>query len=236
MSLRWKNVLIKLSGEALAGSKEFGFDHETVVAIARQICDCKNLGLNICLTIGGGNIFRGSFAPREIQRITGDYMGMLATVMNGLALKDVLEYMEKPAELYSAIPMPTVAKRYTLNEAIKSNKEGKILIFSGGTGRPYFTTDTSAALTALELNCDLLVKATNVDGVYSANPNEDPSATLYERLTYSEVLDKNLRVMDLTAMTLLKDNNLALMVLNIHKEGNLLKMAQGEIVGTYVSN
>ncbi len=232
----WKRILIKMSGEALAGPLRFGFDTETVAFIVRQICSVREMGLQVGVTIGGGNIFRGSLAPEGIERITGDTMGMLATTMNGLALRDLIRASGVRAEVYSSLDMPTVARRYVQQDALDSLKEGSITIFSGGTGRPYFTTDTAAALTALEMRCDLLIKATNVDGVYSGNPSQDPSATLFRRISYQEVLERNLRVMDLTAMALLKDHNLPLMVLNIHQPDNLAKMAKGEQVGTYVSN
>jgi len=233
--MSWKKVLIKLSGEALAGPLKSGFDHETMRSIVSEICGLKDMGLRVGITIGGGNIFRGSFASKEIRRVSADYMGMLATVMNGIALRDLFEHMGKPAEVYSPLGVISVAEPYNIRNALRSFDEGKILIFSGGTGRPFFTTDTAASLTAVELGCDLLVKATNVDGVYSADPVVDKSATLYRRISYQEALEKNLRVMDLTAFTLLKDNNLPLVVLNIHKKGSLAALARGEQVGTLVS-
>jgi uridylate kinase len=236
MPVTWKNILIKMSGEALAGESRFGFDHQVMADIAREIVGLKDMGLQVSLTIGGGNIFRGSYVPKEIERVTGDYMGMLATVINGLALRDIFEAMGKPSILYSSLEMPSVAKPYRRREALRELKDGKILIIAGGIGRPYFTTDTTAALSALELKCDLIIKATNVDGIYSANPSIDPSAEWFGRITYQEVLERDLRVMDLTAITLLKDNNLPLIVLNIHKKGNLARTARGESVGSFVSN
>jgi uridylate kinase len=232
----WKNILIKMSGEALAGANHFGFDHETMAHIVREIVEIKGMGLAVSLTIGGGNIFRGAYVSKEIERITGDYMGMLSTVINGLALRDMFEAMNSPCILYSALEMKAVARVYNRRDALRELRGGKILIFAGGTGRPFFTTDTSAALSALEMGCDLIIKATNVDGVYSANPNADPKAQRFDRITYQEVLDRGLRVMDLTAITLLKDNNVPLVVMNIHTKGNLARLIRGEQVGTFVSN
>ena len=236
MPLRWKSILIKMSGEALAGPKGFGYHTPTMISIAQQVKQIQELGVRIGLTVGGGNIFRGSLAPEKIQRVTGDYMGMLATVMNGLALQNVFAESGIPAEVYSSIEMPSVAKRYVRHNALTSLAQNKVLIFSGGTGRPYFTTDTAAALTALEIGSDLLVKATDVDGIYSANPRKDASAKLYDRISYHDILQKELRVMDLTAITLIKDHDLPLVVMNIHKPGNLASLAVGETVGTFVSN
>jgi uridylate kinase len=236
MSFRWTTVMIKMSGEALAGQSTFGLEPETVASIARQVSEIREMGLNVCLTVGGGNIFRGSHAPRQIQRVTGDYMGMLATVINGLALCDVLKALGSAAELYSAVNISPLVKAYTRRDALDSLKEGKIVIFSAGTGRPYFTTDTSAVVAALEMNCDLLVKATNVDGVFSADPRKNQAAEKYNRLSYREVIDRDLRVMDLTAITLLKEHNLPLMVFNISTPGNLAAMARGDMIGTYLSN
>jgi len=236
MALPWKNILIKMSGEALAGSNHFGFDHQAMADIVRGIVELKDMGLKVSLTIGGGNIFRGSSVPKEIERVTGDYMGMLATVINGLALRDMFEAMNKPCILYSSLEMRAVARPYNRREALKELKEGSILIFAGGTGRSFFTTDTSAALSALEMGCDAVIKATNVDGVYSANPNADPQAQRFDRITYQEVLERNLRVMDLTAIALLMDHDLPLVVMNIHTKGSLARLVRGEQVGTLVSN
>jgi len=230
-----KRILVKLSGEALAGDKGSGFDATAILDIVGEVIDVRKMGFQPCIVIGGGNLFRGNMRPPQIQRATGDAMGMLSTVMNGLALQDFFETVGTPAETYSNLPIPGFVRPFVRKEAKQDMDRGIIVIFAGGLGKPYFTTDTTAAWAALEMDCRLVVKATNVDGVYSGHPAKDLAARLYDTLTYTEVLEKELGVMDLTAMTLLKDHAMPLVVLNIRKKGNLKRMLAGEDVGTLVT-
>ena len=230
-----KRILVKLSGEALAGDKGSGFDATAILDIVAEVVDVRKMGFQPCIVIGGGNLFRGNMRPPQVERATGDAMGMLSTVMNALALQDFFETEGTPAEVYSNLPIPGIVRQFVRKEAGKDMDRGAIVIFAGGLGKPYFTTDTTAAWAALEMRCHLVVKATNVDGVYSGHPDKDPDARLYDTLTYSEVLEKELRVMDLTAMTLLKDHAMPLVVLNIREKGNLKKMLEGREVGTLVT-
>ena len=234
---KYKRVLLKLSGEALMGDQSFGIAPDMLAYVAEEIKKPHDNGVQLAIVVGGGNIFRGVKASSfGMERTSADHMGMLATVINGLALRDMFEAMNKPCILYSSLEMRAVARPYNRREALKELKEGSILIFAGGTGRSFFTTDTSAALSALEMGCDAVIKATNVDGVYSANPNADPQAQRFDRITYQEVLERNLRVMDLTAIALLMDHDLPLVVMNIHTTGSLARLVRGEQVGTLVSN
>ncbi|MBI4776173.1 MAG: UMP kinase [Deltaproteobacteria bacterium] len=230
-----KRILIKLSGEALAGDKGSGFDTAAILDIVEEIVDVREMGFQPCIVIGGGNLFRGNMRPPQVERATGDSMGMLSTIMNALALRDFFESGGTSAEVYSNLPIPGVVRPFVRREARQDMDRGTVVIFAGGLGKPYFTTDTTAAWAALEMQCGLVVKATNVDGVYSGHPAKDPDARLYDTLTYAEVLEKELRVMDLTAMTLLKDYAMPLVVLNVRKKGNLKRMVAGGDVGTLVT-
>jgi uridylate kinase len=232
----YKRVLLKLSGEALLGKGEWGIDHEVLNGICRQVIAAKKLGVEIALVIGGGNIMRGAIeAKREgVDRSTADHMGMLATVINALALQNALEHMGTFTRVMSAIEMHQVAESYIRRRAVRHLEKGRTVIFAAGTGNPYFTTDTAAALRAMEIGADVLVKATKVDGVYTADPVKDPTAKRFTELTYLEVLKRRLKVMDTTAISLCMDNNLPIVVFNLNKPGNLLRLIKGERVGTLV--
>ncbi len=234
MKLPNSRIMVKLSGEALGGEENRGFHGPSILSVVDEILRVQKQGFQVGIVIGGGNLFRGNMRPEELKRPTGDTMGMLATVMNGLALRDFFEYRGGRAMVYSSLPIAGVARPFSRTEAREDLDRNSTVIFVGGLGRPFFTTDTTAALAALEMECGLLVKATNVDGVYSDNPSVNPKAVLYETLTHGEVLNKELRVMDLTAMTLLKEHRLPLVVLNIRKSGNLERLVHGEPVGTRV--
>ena len=234
--LRYKRVLLKLSGEALLGRGEWGIDHEVLNGICRQVIAAKKLGVEIALVIGGGYIMRGAIeAKREgVDRSTADHMGMLATVINALALQNALEHLGTFTRVMSAIEMHQVAESYIRRRAVRHLEKGRTVIFAAGTGNPYFTTDTAAALRAMEIGADVLVKATKVDGVYTADPVKDPTAKRFTELTYLEVLKRRLAVMDTTAISLCMDNNLPIVVFNLNKPGNLLRLIRGERVGTLV--
>ena len=233
---KYQRVLLKLSGEALLGKGEWGIDHDVLNGICRQVIAAKKLGVEIALVIGGGNIMRGAIeAKREgVDRSTADHMGMLATVINALALQNALEHMGTFTRVMSAIEMHPVAESYIRRRAVRHLEKGRTVIFAAGTGNPYFTTDTAAALRAMEIGADVLVKATKVDGVYTADPVKDPKATRFTELTYLEVLKRRLKVMDTTAISLCMDNNLPIVVFNLNKPGNLLRLIRGERVGTLV--
>ena len=232
----YKRVLLKLSGEALLGKGEWGIDHDVLNGICRQVIAAKKLGVEIALVIGGGNIMRGAIEARRegVDRSTADHMGMLATVINALALQNALEHMGTFTRVMSAIEMHQVAESYIRRRAVRHLEKGRTVIFAAGTGNPYFTTDTAAALRAMEIGADVLVKATKVDGVYTADPVKDPTATRFTELTYLEVLKRRLKVMDTTAISLCMDNNLPIVVFNLNKPGNLLRLIRGERVGTLV--
>ena len=233
---RYKRVLLKLSGEALLGRGEWGIDHKVLDGICGQVIAARDLGVEIALVIGGGNIMRGSIeAKREgVDRSTADHMGMLATVINALALQNALEHMGTFTRVMSAIEMHQVAESYIRRRAVRHLEKGRTVIFAAGTGNPYFTTDTAAALRAMEIGADVLVKATKVDGVFTADPLKDPKARRFSELTYLEVLKRRLAVMDTTAISLCMDNNLPIVVFNLNKPGNLLRLLKGERVGTLV--
>jgi uridylate kinase len=231
----FKRVLLKLSGEALMGSGEFGIDPVTVETICRQIQEIRRLGVEIGIVVGGGNIYRGLRAAKEgVDRVTGDHMGMLATVINALAMMDTLERMGVYTRVMSAVNIEAFAEPYIRRRAIRHMEKGRVVILAGGTGSPYFSTDTAASLRAMEVGADVLIKGTNVDGVYSADPKKDPQAVFYPRLTYMDVLTRELRVMDSTAISLLKDNRIPVRVVALHCEGNLLKVVLGEDIGTLI--
>jgi uridylate kinase len=231
----YKRVLLKLSGEALGGDQGYGIDPNTITAIAREVKQVVELGVELCLVIGGGNIFRGLAASSKgMDRASADYMGMLATMINSLAMQDALEKAGVDTRVQSAISMAEVAEPYIRRRAIRHLEKGRVVIFGAGTGNPYFTTDTAASLRAMEIGADVILKGTKVDGVYSADPKKDPTATKYERLTYLEVLRKGLQVMDATAISLCMDNSLPIIVFDLTTEGNVCKVVCGERIGTLV--
>ena len=232
----YKRVLLKLSGEALIGSQEHGIDAEICASFAEQIKEVRLLGVDVALVVGGGNIFRGQVASKSfgLNRSVADYMGMLATVLNGLALQNALEQHDVPSRVMTAIQMAAVAEPYIRRRAIRHLEKGRVVIFVAGTGNPYFTTDTAAALRANEVEADVILKATKVDGVYSADPVKDPQAERFTSLSFREVLNKDLKVMDATAISMCKDNNLPIVVFNLLKEGNIKRVVCGEKIGTMV--
>lgn len=235
--MKYKRVLLKLSGEALAGDDKTGINAETVADIARQIKDAKDLDIEIAIVCGGGNIWRGKVgADMGMDRSSADYMGMLATVMNGLAVQNALESIGVPTRVLSAIEMRQVAEPYIRRRAVRHLEKGRIVIFGAGTGNPFFTTDTTAALRAAEIQADVILMAKNgVDGVYSADPKLDVTAERFENITYSDVLNKDLKVMDQTAITLCKDNNIDLCVFNMSVDGNIAKACNGDKIGTIIT-
>lgn len=234
MAVKYKRVLIKVSGEALAGDDKFGVNAEMTVQTARQIKEIVDAGVQVAVVCGGGNFFRGR-TGENIDRPTADYMGMLATVMNGLALQDSLLSIGCEAKLMTAIEIRDMAEGYARRKALDYLEEGKVVIFGGGTGSPFFTTDTTASLRAAEIGADVLLLAKNIDAVYSADPKLDPNAERYSNLTYMDIIEKDLKVMDLTAATLCKDTNTKIYVFALKEEGNLMKVINGENVGTLIS-
>ncbi|MEQ8321570.1 MAG: UMP kinase [Rhodospirillales bacterium] len=231
---KYKRVLLKLSGEALMGDQGFGLDSDTVDRIAEEVKSVHENGVEVCLVIGAGNIFRGvSLAAANIERTTGDYMGMLATVLNALAMQSMLESKGVSTRVLSAIPMASVCEPYIRRRAVRHMEKGRVVIFAAGTGNPFFTTDTAAALRAVEMNCDALLKGTQVDGVYSADPKKDPDATRYEHLSYQEVLSRDLRVMDTSAIALARENAVPILVFSIHNPGAFANVVAGQ--GTYTT-
>jgi uridylate kinase len=236
MSSPYKRILLKLSGEALMGSQGHGIDLTVIDKIASEIKEIYEYGLQIAIVIGGGNIFRGlSAAAKGMERASADYMGMLATVLNALALQNTLENKGVATRVQSAIEMRELAETYIRRRAVRHLEKNRVVIFAAGTGNPYFTTDTAAALRAMEIGADVIMKATKVDGVYSADPVTDSSAVKYDRLSYIDVLQKNLKVMDATAISLCMDNSLPIIVFNLNVPGNIKKIVAGEPVGTLVS-
>jgi uridylate kinase len=232
----YRRILLKLSGEALMGKRAYGIDDAILAGLSVEIREVVGLGVQVALVVGGGNIFRGIGTSRDfgIDRASADYMGMLATVINSLALQDVLERTGVTTRVLSAIEMRTIAEPYIRRRALRHLEKGRVVIFAAGTGNPYFTTDTAAALRAMEINADAILKATKVDGVFDRDPMLDPKAKKYSRLTYLDVLRKNLKVMDATAISLCMDNDLPIVVFNLTKKGNILKAVLGERIGTVV--
>ena len=229
---RYKKILLKMSGEVLMGDALFGIDTKTIEAVAEDIKEVVDHGIELCLVIGGGNIFRGvSLAGKGMDRANADYMGMLATVMNALALQGALEKIGVYTRVQSAIPMEAVCEPYIRRRALRHLEKGRVVIFAAGLGAPFFTTDTPAALRTAEMGCDALFKGTSVDGVYTADPKKDPSAQRYETLSYQEVLAKDLRVMDASAIALMRDNQIPIVVFSIREQGNILKVLDGS--GTF---
>jgi uridylate kinase len=233
---RYKRILVKLSGEALMGEADYGIDPAVLKRIAQEFQDLLGMGVQLAVVIGGGNIFRGAGLARAgMDRVTGDQMGMLATVMNCLAMQDALESIGCYARVMSAIRINEVCEDYIRRRAVRHLEKGRIVLFAAGTGNPFFTTDTAASLRAIEIGADLLLKATKVNGIYSADPMKDPAAVRYTRLTFDRVLDQRLNVMDQTAIVMCRDNNLPLQVFNLHNEGDLLRIVAGEDIGTVVT-
>ena len=233
--LKYRRILLKLSGEALAGDQEFGISADVVRFVAGEVREVQRLGVQIGMVIGGGNIFRGVVASAQgMDRSSADYMGMLATVMNGLALQDALEKLGVDTRVQTAIEMREVAEPFIRRRALRHLEKGRVVIFVGGTGNPYFTTDTAAALRAMEINADVVFKATKVDGVYTADPKTDPTAQKFEELSYIEVLSRRLKVMDSTAISLCMDNRFPIVVFNLQEKGRLRRLVLGERVGTLV--
>jgi uridylate kinase len=233
---KFRRILLKVSGEALMGAQSFGIDIETVERIAADIKEASDVGAQVCLVIGGGNIFRGlAGAAKGIDRATADYMGMLATVMNALAMQAALERVGLPTRVQSAIPMMTVCEPYVRRRAIRHMEKGRVVIFAAGTGNPFFTTDTAAALRAAEMNCDAMLKGTQVDGVYSADPKKVADAERYESLSYHEVLSRDLQVMDASAVSLSRENRIPIVVFSIHDRGALAAVLRGEGRCTIIS-
>jgi uridylate kinase len=232
---RYKRILLKLSGEALMGDGKYGISPKTLSAIAQDVKDVVELDVQVALTIGGGNIFRGvSGATEGMDRSSADYMGMLATVINAMALQDALEKIGVLTRVQSAIEMHQVAEPYIRRRAIRHLEKGRVVIFAAGTGNPYFTTDTAASLRAMEIHAGVLLKATKVDGVYSDDPRKNPHATKYKQLSYIDVLKKNLKVMDSTAISLCMDNDLPIIVFDLTRRGNIMRVVLGEDIGTTV--
>ena len=231
----YKKILLKLSGEALMGEQEFGISSDVITSYAKQIKEIVDLGVEVSIVIGGGNIFRGiSGAAQGVDRVTGDHMGMLATVINSLALQNSIEKLGVPTRVQTAIEMPKVAEPFIKRRAQRHLEKGRVVIFGAGTGNPYFTTDTAAALRAIEMETDVVIKATKVDGIYDKDPVKYPDAKKYEIVTYNEVLAKDLKVMDATAISLCRENKLPIIVFNSLDEGNLKKVIMGEHIGTTV--
>jgi uridylate kinase len=233
---RYRKVLLKISGEVLMGDQGFGIDMKTVDAVAAEVAEVVRHGVELCLVIGGGNIFRGlSPAARGMERSSADYMGMLATVMNALAMQSALEKIGVTTRVQSAIPMQTVCEPYIRRRAMRHLEKGRVVIFAAGTGNPYFTTDTAAALRAAEMGCDALFKGTSVDGVYTADPKKHPDAERYDRLSYLEVLSRDLKVMDASAISLMRENGIPIVVFSIRQRGALLDVLMGEGVHTVIA-
>jgi len=234
---RFNRILLKLSGEVLMGEGQFGIDPETTSRIAGEIKQAQEAGHTLCLVVGGGNIFRGlAGAAKGFDRATGDYMGMLATVMNALAMQNALEKIGVDTRVMSAIPMAAVSEPYIRRRAVRHLEKGRVVIFAAGTGNPYFTTDTAAALRAAEMGCDALFKGTSVDGVYDADPKKVAGAQRYDSISFQTVLTNDLRVMDASAVALCRDNNIPIVVFNIREQGNLAQVLAGEGTATIVQN
>jgi len=233
----YRRILLKLSGEALLGSQDYGIDPPVIRQVAIEIAEVLGLGVQIGLVIGGGNIFRGAgLAEAGMDRVTGDQMGMLATVINALALQDALERQGAVARVMSALQINEVCEDYIRRRAVRHLEKGRVVIFAAGTGNPFFTTDTAASLRAIEIGAEVLIKATKVDGIYSADPLKEPDAVRYQELSFDQVLTDNLKVMDATAIVMCRENNLPLVVFNLNNAGDLIRLVKGETLGTAVSN
>jgi|TARA_B110000438_G_scaffold63429_1_gene63917 uridylate kinase len=234
--MSYKRILLKLSGEALLGERQYGIDPVRIAQYAKEIKSVVNQGLEIAVVIGGGNIFRGvSAASNGMDRVQADYMGMLATVINGLALQSALEECEVQTRLQTAIKIEAVSEPYIKRKAVRHLEKKRVVIFGGGTGNPFFTTDSAAVLRAIEINADVILKGTRVDGVYDSDPEKNENAIKFDSISFQSVLDKNLKIMDSTAFTLSKENNLPIIVFNMNTSGNLLKLVKGDKIGTTVN-
>jgi len=234
--MKYKRILLKLSGESLMGDKQYGIDNEIVNQYAKEIKTVHDKGLEIAIVIGGGNIFRGLSAEKSgMDRAQADYMGMLATVINSMALQDALEKVGIKTRLLTAIKMEQICEPFIRRRAVRHLEKGRVVIFGAGTGNPYFTTDSAAALRAIEIKADIVLKGTRVDGIYTADPEKDPTATRYTNLSFKEVYANNLNVMDMTAFTLCEENELPIIVFDMNKTGNLMKVTDGEEIGTLVA-
>ncbi|HLC83589.1 MAG TPA: UMP kinase [Bacteroidia bacterium] len=233
--MKYKRILLKLSGESLMGNKQFGIDHDRLTEYAAAIKEVAAMGVEVAIVIGGGNIFRGiQAAEGGMDRVQGDYMGMLATVINSMALQSSLEKAGVETRLQSAIKMEQICEPFIRRKAVRHLEKNRVVIFGAGTGNPYFTTDTAATLRAIEIEADVVLKGTRVDGIYSADPEKDKNATKYDTISFEEVYSKGLEVMDMTAFTLCKENNLPIIVFDMNKKGNLKRLVEGEKVGTLV--
>lgn len=235
--MKYKRVLLKLSGEALMGDRNYGIDPNRLADYAQEIKNIVDKGIEVAIVIGGGNIFRGlAGASNGMDRVQGDYMGMLATIINGLALQSALEESRLQTRLLTSIEMKQIAEPFIKRRAVRHLEKGRVVIFGGGTGNPYFTTDTAAVLRAIEINADVIIKGTRVDGIYTSDPEKDPAAIKFENITFKDVMNKDLKVMDMTAFTLSEENNLPIIVFDMNKKGNLMKVISGENVGTLVNS
>ena len=235
--LRYKRILLKLSGEALMGDKQSGIDENRLLQYAQQVKEAADQGVEVGIVIGGGNIFRGmSGQAAGFDRVKGDYMGMLATTINGLAIQSAMESIGSKCTLITAIEMKPVGIRYTKQIVQKAFEHDEVVVFTFGTGNPYFTTDTAAALRAIEMEADILLKGTRVDGIYTADPEKDPQATKFDKITFADAYSHGLKIMDLTAFTMCSENNMPLIVFDMNKQGNLIKLLKGENIGTIVHN
>ncbi len=233
--MKYNRVLLKLSGEALMGEKSHGIDPDRLNQYAEEIKTAVDNKVEVAIVIGGGNIYRGLSGTAEgMDRVQGDYMGMMATVINSMAIQSALENLGVKTKLFSGLTIEPIAEPMSRRNAVEALKEGRVAIISGGTGNPFFTTDTASALRAVEIEADVILKGTRVDGIYTADPEKDPSATKYDKLTFDEVYEKGLKIMDLTAFTLCKENNLPIYVFDMNKKGNLLKVLEGQDIGTVV--
>jgi uridylate kinase len=233
---KYKRILLKLSGEALMGSQNYGIDNVRLMQYGKEIKELIEMGVEVAIVIGGGNIYRGIQAEKSgIDRVQGDHMGMLATMINGLSVQSALEALGMKTRLQSAIKMEQIAEPFIRRKAVRHLEKGRVVIFGAGTGNPYFTTDTAASLRAIEIEADVILKGTRVDGIYTADPEKDPTATKFDTLTFQEVIAKDLNVMDMTAFTLCRENNVPIIVFDMNKEGNLMKVVSGEKVGTLVA-
>lgn len=237
MALKYKRILLKFSGEALMGKGQFGLDADTLKQVVGEVKALHDLGVEIGIVVGGGNIFRGAqIQGAGIQRTTGDHMGMMATVINAIALRDVIESVGLSSSVYSAMTIEGISSGFNANEVKKQLANGNIVVFAAGTGSPFFTTDTAAALRGVEIDADIVLKATKVDGIYTADPVKDPSATRYQTLTYDQVIQKNLQVMDMTAFVLCRDHKMPIRVFDMFKDHAAIRIVQGEDEGTLVSS
>jgi len=235
--LPYKRILLKMSGEVLMGTREFGLDPATVKRVATDVKEVIALGIEVCIVVGAGNIFRGvSGASQGMDRTTADYMGMLGICINALALQNALEQMDVPTRVQSAIHMNAICEPYIRRKAIRHMEKGRVVIFAAGTGNPYFTSDTTGALRASEMDCDAIFKGTKVDGVYSADPFKDADATRFDRLTYMDILTKDLKIMDATAISLARENNVPIVIFNVREEGSFAKVLKGEAKFTVIAN